>query len=309
MTRRRVLLAGAVLALALAVGRPTLSALGRPTLSGSADHGQTPIFRARVDLVRLDVSVRRSDRPVAGLRADDFVLTDNGRTQRIESASLEAMPLSVLLVLDTSGSMAGPRFGNLISGAKAVLKSLRPEDRAALLTFSSHVRMPVELTGDFARVEQALDELTPNGATSLRDAVYASLKVAPAPESRGVALVFSDGFDTLSWLTPEQIVSGVKAVDLVIYGVELTDSPRGLAPARGDQILVPITEATGGRRWVTDQSARIGPLLLEALSDMRARYLLTYYPAAPVTPGWHELKVTLKTGRADILARPGYLVP
>jgi hypothetical protein len=42
---------------------------------------------------------------------------------------------------------------------------------------------------------------------------------------------------------------------------------------------------------------------------MRARYLLTYYPAPPVTPGWHELKVTLKTGRADIHTRPGYLVP
>ena len=132
---------------------------------------------------------------------DDFVLTDNGRAQRIESASLEAMPLSVLLVLDTSGSMAGTRFGNLIAGAKDVLKTLGPEDRVALMTFSSHVSQEVELTGDIARVEQALDELTPHGGTSLRDAVYAALKVTPAPGSRGVALVFSDGVDTLSWLT------------------------------------------------------------------------------------------------------------
>ena len=260
-------------------------------------------------MVRLDVSVRRSDRPVAGLRADDFVLTDNGRPQRIESASLEAMPLSVLLVLDTSGSMAGPRFGNLISGAKGVLNSLEPEDRVSLVTFSSNVRQAVELTGDFARVDRALDELTPYGASSLRDALYSSLKVPLAPDSRGVALVFSDGVDTLSWLTAEQTVTAVKAVDLVIYGVELTDlSPGAPPPARGDQILVPITEATGGRRWVTDQSARIGPLLLEALADMRARYLLTYYPD-PVTKGWHELRVVLKSGRGDILTRPGYLVP
>ena len=270
---------------------------------------QTPLFRTRVDLVRLDVSVRRSDRPVAGLRADDFILTDNGRPQRIETASLEAMPLSVLLVLDTSGSMAGPRFGNLISGAKGVRQSLKPEDRVALVTFSSNVRQPVELTSDFARVERALDELTPHGATSLRDALYSSLKIAPAPESRAVALVFSDGVDTLSWLTADQTLTAVKAADLVIYGVELTDSSPGALPsARGDQILVPVTEATGGRRWATDQSARIGPLLLEALADMRARYLLTYYPD-PVTQGWHDLKVTLKSGRGDILTRPGYLVP
>ena len=271
--------------------------------------GQTPLFRARVDLVRLDVSVRRSDRPVAGLRADDFVLTDNGRAQRIESASLEAMPLSVMLVLDTSGSMAGTRFGNLIEGAKDVLKTLGPEDRVALMAFSSQVSQEVELTGDIARVEQALDELTPHGGTSLRDAVYAALKVSPAPGSRGVALVFSDGVDTLSWLSPPQILTAVKAADLVIYGVELTDFPRSSTTPSTAQILEPITAATGGRRWVTDRSARIGPLLLEALADMRSRYLLTYYPEPPVTPGWHELKVTLKTGRGDILTRPGYLVP
>jgi VWFA-related protein len=286
-----------------------LSCLTAVLLASSVIEGQTPVFRARVDLVRLDVSVRRSDRPIAGLRAEDFVLTDNGRPQRIERASLEAMPLSVLLVLDTSSSMAGVRFGNLISGAKSVLNNLRPEDRVALLTFSSHIAQGVELTGDFARVERALDELSPEGGTSLRDAVYAASKVAPAPGSRSVALVFSDGVDTLSWLTPERIVTAVKAADVVVYGVELTDSPRGRnAPSTG-QILEPVTTGTGGRRWMTDESARIGPLLLEALADMRSRYLLTFYPEPPITPGWHDLKVTLKSGRGDILTRPGYLVP
>ena len=144
MTRRPLWLAGALVASVVV-------------------EGQTPLFRARVDLVRLDVSVRRLDWPVAGLHGDDFVLTDNGRAQRIESASLEAMPLSVLLVLDTSGSMAGTRFGNLIAGAKDVLKTLGPEDSVALMTFSSHVSQEVELTGDIAGVEQALDELTPHG--------------------------------------------------------------------------------------------------------------------------------------------------
>ena len=90
--------------------------------------------------------------------------------------------------------------------------------------------------------------------------------------------------------------------------MELTDFPRSSTTPSTAQILEPITAATGGRRWVTDWSARIGPLLLEALGDMRSRHLLTYYPNPPVTPGWHELKVTLKTGRGDILTRPGYLV-
>jgi Ca-activated chloride channel family protein len=276
-------------------------------LAASLADAQPPVFRSRVDLVRLDVSVRRSDRPVSGLRAEDFILTDNGRPQRIESAALESMPLSVVLVLDTSGSMAGVRFANLIDGVKAVLRALRADDRVALLTFSAHISQHVELTGDFARVEAALDELTPEGGTSLRDAVYASLKVAPAPGSRTVALVFSDGVDTLSWLTAEQVIGAVKAADLVIYGVELTE-PGKIVSIRGEQILEPLTGATGGRRWATDQSGRIGPLLLEALADMRARYVLTYYPEPPVSPGWHDLRVALKAHRGDILTRPGYMV-
>ena len=122
--------------------------------------------------------------------------------------------------------------------------------------------------------------------------------------------MFSDGVDTLSWLTlganrdrgqsrrPRHLRCGAHRF-----------AARRPRPLERRSDTGAITEATGGRRWVTDRSARIGPLLLEALADMRARYLLTYYPEPPVTPGWHELKVTLKTGRGDILTRPGYLVP
>jgi hypothetical protein len=94
-------------------------------------------FRAGVDLVRLDVSVVRGAQPVHGLTTRDFSIVDNGVRQRIESVTLLTdLPVSVIMVLDTSGSVAGERLTHLIDAAHGLLVALRPDDRAALLTFS-----------------------------------------------------------------------------------------------------------------------------------------------------------------------------
>ena len=77
--------------------------------------------------------------------------------------------------------------------------------------------------------------------------------------------MFSDGVDTLSWLRPPQILTAVKAADLVIYGVELTDFPRSSAAPSSAQILKPITAATGGRRW-----SPIGPHKSDRSSSKRS---------------------------------------
>src|SRR5262245_38242758 len=76
---------------------------------------QQPLFKSRVDLVRLDVSVERDGRPVRGLTARDFSIVDNGVRQRINSVALvEEMPLNVVMALDTSGSLFGSRLQSLI---------------------------------------------------------------------------------------------------------------------------------------------------------------------------------------------------
>ena len=64
----------------------------------------------------------------------------------------------------------------------------------------------------------------------------------------------------------------------------------------------------GGRTWSATSDSQLRDLFWRALEEMRARYLLTYYPRGVQRPGWHAVKVTLKNGRADITARPGYFV-
>ena len=103
---------------------------------------QQPVFRASVDVVRIDVSVMNGLTPVAGLTAENFAVTDNGVPQALDSVSLDTVPLNLMLVLDTSGSLAGERLTDLIDAANGLVKSLRDEDAASLITFSSRSVSP-----------------------------------------------------------------------------------------------------------------------------------------------------------------------
>lgn len=107
---------------------------------------QVPAFRSGVDVVRLDVSVLRNGVPVRGLTAADFVVTDNGAPQVVESVEVDQLPLSVQLVLDTSGSVSGDRLQHLIAAADGVVTALRPGEYAGLLTFSHRLRSLAPIT-------------------------------------------------------------------------------------------------------------------------------------------------------------------
>ena len=88
-----------------------------------------------------------------------------------------------------------------------------------------------------------------------------------------------------------------------------TSSASRLQEAFRRTFLERLVNAGGGREWQAMASADLQPLFMRALAEMRARYLLTYYPRGVVREGWHDLKVTLKHARGDVTVRPGYFVP
>lgn len=96
-------------------------------------------FRSGVDVVRVDVLATENRAPLGNLSASDFELRDSGVVQTVQSADLESLPLSVIFVLDTSGSVAGSKMWNLNAAMDALLNGLREGDRAALVTFSHRI--------------------------------------------------------------------------------------------------------------------------------------------------------------------------
>ena len=178
---------------------------------------QQPTFSAGVDLVRLDVLVVRNGRPVPNLTATDFDVRDNGVVQQIDHVSYAEVPLDVMLVLDTSRSVAGEKLQHLQEASHAFLNGLAPADRAGLLTFNEFITLGSDLTGNLARVHAAIDSVRGRGATALRDAIHSALLWPARPEARPMVLVFSDGLDTTSWLTPDQGTDTARESDAVVY--------------------------------------------------------------------------------------------
>ena len=265
---------------------------------------QQPLFKSGVEVVRIDVSVMQGGTPVAGLTAANFTVTDNGIPQALDSVSLDRVPLSLTMVFDTSSSLAGERLSGLISAGNDLVKALRPEDGAALLTFSEPIRLAVPMTTQRSELLSQLNALKANGATTLNDAVFMALQLRPLDTgvTRPVALVFSDGQDTSSWLNNAQVVEAARRSGTVIHIVELSNMLRGTPFANE------LAGAGGGRVWSAASGRDLRELFGQVLEELRARYLLTYSRSGVATEGWHDVKVSLKGARGDVTARPGYFV-
>ena len=281
-------------------------------LSASA---QQP-FRSGVDVVRVDALVTDGHRPIAGLKGADFELLDNGVLQQIDSVALESQPLAVVLVLDTSGSVAGNKMAHLAAAVGVLLKGLRPADRAALVTFSHRLWLPA-LPSESRQIRAMLATVRP-GRHALNDAVYAGLALSDTADSKPLVLVFSDGIDNASWLDAGTVERAARRADAVVDGVAVGASVISqyrngtLAGAQTEYLpgqtafLESIAETTGGRVIKADSTNSVPRAFDEILREFRTRYFITYTPRDVAATGWHTIEVTVKGRRADVRARRGY---
>jgi VWFA-related protein len=288
-------------------------------------------FKSGVDVVRVDALVTEGDRPLVNLRPEDFELRDNGVRQTLAFASIESLPLSLVFVLDTSGSVAGSKMHHLASAVDVIVRALRKDDRAGLVTFSHRVWERVPVGPDFAALQAVVRGADASGATSLYDAVYAGLALSTEKNARPLVIVFSDGLDNASWLTSAAVEGAARRSGAVVYGVAVAArmrmDPTGLDPillnpgqrnatigfkGRPDYLpgqtafLDAIASITGGRVLRADTTENLPRTFDEVLREFRTRYVLSYSPRGVDTPGWHTIEVRVRNRRADVKARSGY---
>ena len=269
------------------------------------------VFRAEVELVRVEALVTRNGAPVRGLTAADFEVRDGGRLQTLEPIHEEETPIDVVLVLDLSQSVGGSKLLALRDAASAFLDGLRPSanglkpspdaERAALLVFQEEVRLLEPLTPALDHVRRALHAVKARGSTALLDATYSGLRLLEPGPRRTVVVVFSDGLDSLSWLTPAQVVEAAARSEALVYAVVVREKGDPENP-----FLREVTRATGGRVWTARSERELRPRFLDVLDDIRSRYLLSFAPQGVAFSWWHPIEVRLKGGRGEVLARPGY---
>jgi VWFA-related protein len=281
-------------------------------------------FTSRALGVRVDVLVTNDKRPVVGLTGSDFELRDNGVVQQVSQVDLEQLPLNLILVFDTSTSVAGERMRSLVAAGGALLEQLREADRVAVLSFSSRVRLLSPLTPSRQQVRTAFAALNANGATSLRDAAFAGLALRDADPGRTLVLIFSDGADTSSWLTSRRVIEVARRTDAVIYAVAVgreetvtatrvsqTGERSGIVERTilvkdAGKFLDNLTEETGGRVLFANANSDLRATFTKTLGEFRERYVLSYTPTGVSATGWHRLEVKLKGKTGKVTARRGY---
>lgn len=116
-----------------------------------------PVFPAAVENVNVDVFVSRGGRRVEGLKASDFLLTDQGVVQNVEIVAGQQAAIDVVLALDISGSVAGLRLRSLRKGAHQFVDRLLPIDSLTVLVFSSDLLLPVRAGASRAEAHAAID--------------------------------------------------------------------------------------------------------------------------------------------------------
>lgn len=293
-------------------------------VAGAAARPAAQVFRARVDGVRLDVLVTDGGRPVPGLTAADFEVRDNGVPQQIGIVNIGDVPVSVVLALDLSRSVSGPKLAALRRAGSSLLDALAPTDAAGLVSFNTAVVAETPLSTDLAATRRALDASVSRGDTALVDAALAAMLIGDTDAGRTLVVLFSDGVDTCSFSSDAVVIETAKRVNGVVYAVRsryarsrggevLTDEsgvPRRSSTRfmwMDDHDFLPdLTAATGGRVVDVDGNGDPGPAFAQILQEFRRRYVITYTPTGVTGGGWHRLDVRVARRGARVQTRTGY---
>jgi VWFA-related protein len=272
-----------------------------------------PSFSSTSELVVLHVSVLdRKDGFVAGLPKEAFTVVENGRPQPIVFFESEETPVTVGLVIDSSGSML-PRRDAVIAAGMAFAESSHPDDEMFTVNFNEKVwpgLPPGRLfTSDHAALRQALDRSGARGQTALFDAIDAGLRHLDAgSKPRRVLVVISDGGDNASRATFDAVLEEALSRDVVIYGVGIYDpDDRDANPG----VLKKLAQATGGECFFPREIEHVLPALERIARDIRSSYTIGFVPAAAGIAGVkRSLGVTVRPAdgrKLSARARSAYI--
>jgi Ca-activated chloride channel family protein len=214
-------------------------------------------FRTGVELINVTATVTdRDGRFVPGLRQEDFVVYEDDEPQTITHFSAERVPVSLGIVLDTSGSMAGEKFGHAQGALDRFLyELLDPADELFLYSFSNDAQLEQAWTTERSRLSGALRRISPRGGTAMYDAVAEAVPLAERGSHRKKALVvISDGNDTNSQTHISEVRQLIRETEVLVYAVgidgraEMTRDPGVVMPPRRPPIQIPLPFPVPGRR-------------------------------------------------------------
>ena len=254
-------------------------------------------------------------RPVAGLRRENFRVFEDKKEQEIATFSDEAQPLSLGLILDTSGSMAG----KLHAARMAILELLdagQPEDEFFLVTFDDHAQLVSGFTKDRGVVQTTLAQITTKGRTAQMDALYLGLSEMRRARhiNRLLVMVTDYGSDNISRFDSREVQTALEESGADFYGIlisRLSGESFMFGDLAGPPALRNLIDKTGGRLIAVARLDDLPKLGKQLSVEWRSRYTLGYYPTNIIRDGkWRKIRVRLRDAKTmNVYFKAGYYAP
>ena len=258
---------------------------------------QQPTFKSGTQIVSLFVTVADADkRLVPDLTKDDFDVFDNDKPQPIIYFDSSIHPITVVVMLDTSGSMTGT-IGLLRQAAEQFIIRLLPEDKGRVGAFNDKIQFSSRFTSDRDELVTDVKELDYGNGTRLWDAVGASLEELKGIEGRRVILVFTDGDDTESrTMSLGKVIDRARTDEVMIYAIGLESNyfnGQRMVRSKPDSGLRKIADETGGGYFELSKTADLAPTFTRVAYELHSQYVIGFAPTQ-LDNRVHKLTVKMK---------------
>ena len=268
-------------------------------------------LEARV--ITLDVTVTDGrGKLVGGLVQDDFTVFENGNEQEIRYFSNEERPLWIAILIDTSGSMHGAKIRRSVFAAQQFINQLKPADHAMVVTFGPAVEVVSEFTNDFDSLIDATGGVNAirDALTPLNQSIYDTMEQFKDRVGRRAIIVISDGADTASSATADQVNEAAKAADVRIYGIGIRrvgmQGSLGSMNDPGIWLLRGLADTTGGDSYFPTSTSEFLNIFQTIAEELRSNYSLGYIPPQVEDNEWRNIEVKMKKRGLDARTRKGY---
>ena len=276
-----------------------------------------PSFRAGVDVVSLNVTVTDADnRFITDLDREHFQIFEDGVLQEITFFSRARLPIALSVLIDTSASM-DKRMRTAQEAAIGFSRSLGPDDLAEIIDFDGRVEILQNFTNDLELLGDAIRRTSAGGSTSLYNALYVALKdlskapLRPSEVRRQAIVMLSDGEDTSSLITFDEVLELAKRSETGIYTIGLQEEEDERSGFReADFVLRQLAYETGGRAFFPEDVNDLPAIYQQISDEISSQYSVGYISANPLRNGqWRQTVVRVDRERTTARTKQGYYAP
>jgi len=295
-----------------------LAAVPAFVLAGQTQ-GPRPSFRAGVDIVSLNVTVMDpTNRYVTDLDQGDFLVFEDGVKQDVTFFNRRQQPIALSLLLDSSASMED-KLEILQKAATEFIRTLKPSDIGQVIDFDSRVEIRQTFTSNKQDLEAAILDTAAGGSTSLHNAIYISLKElrkfrAQSEEDvrRQALVVFSDGEDTSSLVSFEEVLDLAKRSETAIYTIALRSNEPSQSKGfrEAEFVMRQLAQETGGRAFFPSRIEDLAGVYAQIGDELSSQYTIGYTSKNQLRNGaWRRVIVQIARPNATPRTKKGYYGP